>query len=121
MGTSLNAYWMYVIGKGSAHKKVAYDFIRFAVNAKNDKLLTLEGAIGCRKSTWHDADVNKEVPYYHKLEKLHENTRSLPRKSNWSDIANVIDQLVLEVINTSKDIASILDQAQQKIELIESN
>lgn len=120
-GTSLNAYWMYVIGSGSIHKNLAYDFIKFAVNEENDKLLTLEGAIGCRKSTWHDKDVNKEVPYYHKLEELHQKTRSLPRKSNWSEIANVIDQLVIDIINTSKDIKTILDNAQKEIDRIENN
>jgi len=114
-GASLNAYWMYVIGSGSQHKDLAYDFIKFAVNPENDKLLTLEGAIGCRKSTWKDTEVNKEVPYYHKLEKLHENTRALPRMSNWSEIADVIDTLVLKVINTSEDIKTILDEAQDKI------
>ncbi len=120
-GTSLNAYWMYVIGSGSQHKEIAYEFIQYAVNEKNDKLVTLKGAIGCRKSTWHDNDVNNEVPYYHKLEELHKNTRSLPRKSNWSEIADVIDQLVLEVINTSKDIKMILDSAQKKVDHIENN
>ncbi|MCF7567555.1 sugar ABC transporter substrate-binding protein [Sabulilitoribacter arenilitoris] len=119
-GSSLNAYWMYVIGNGSKHKDLAYDFIKFAVNAENDKLLTLEGAIGCRKSTWHDTDVNKEVPYYHKLETLHQNTKSLPRKSNWSEVADVIDQLVLDVINTSEPIENILNQAQEKINRIEN-
>ncbi len=120
-GVSLNAYWMYVIGSGSQHKDLAYEFIKYAVNKENDKLLTLEGAIGCRKSTWHDTDVNNKVPYYHKLEALHKDTRSLPRKSNWSEIANVIDQLVLEVINTSKDIKSILDRAQKEVDHIENN
>ncbi len=118
-GSSLNAYWMYVIGAGGSHQDLAYNFITFAVNAENDKLLTLEGAIGCRKSTWHDAEVNREVPYYHKLEELHKNTRSLPRKSNWSDIADVIDALVLKVINTTDDIRTILDEAQNKILNIE--
>ncbi|WP_298319479.1 sugar ABC transporter substrate-binding protein [uncultured Aquimarina sp.] len=119
VGTSLNAYWMYVIGTGSKHKELAYEFINFAVNEENDKLLTLEGAIGCRKSTWHDKDVNTKVPYYHKLEELHKKTRSLPRQSNWSEIADVIDTLVLKVINTSEDIKSILDMAQLEIKRIE--
>lgn len=114
-GSSLNAYWMYVIGSGSEYKDLAYEFIKFAVNTENDKLLTLEGGIGCRKSTWYDTEVNKEVPYYQKLEELHKNTRALPRKSNWSEIADVIDALVLEVINTSKSIKVILDEAQHKI------
>ncbi|MGA9637910.1 extracellular solute-binding protein [Flavobacterium sp.] len=67
-GVSLNAYWMYVIGQGSQKKQLAYDFIKYAVNAQNDKLVTLEGGIGCRKSTWHDHEVNRVVPYYYKLE-----------------------------------------------------
>ncbi|MGM8362044.1 ABC transporter substrate-binding protein [Flavobacterium sp. ARAG 55.4] len=117
---SLNAYWMYVIGKGSKQKQLAYDFIKFAVNAQNDKLLTLEGGIGCRKSTWYDNDVNTVVPYYYKLEELHKNTRSLPRKSNWSEIADVMDQVVLEVMNSDTAIQVILDQAQHKIDLIEN-
>ncbi|WP_422080571.1 extracellular solute-binding protein [Ulvibacterium sp.] len=120
-GTSLNAYWMYVIGGGCSKKDIAYDFIRYAVNAKNDKLVTLEGAIGCRASTWIDAEVNQSVPYYHKLEVLHKNTRTLPRKSNWSVIADVIDQLVLKVINTSEDITIIADEAQNEIDNIESS
>lgn len=120
-GVSLNAYWMYVIGNGSKNKALAYEFIRFAVNAENDKLLTMDGAIGCRKSTWHDEDVNNEVPYYYMLEELHKNTRSLPRKSNWSEIADIIDGLVLEVINTSTDIKTILNLAQSNINSIENN
>lgn len=118
-GISLNAYWMYVIGQGSKKKELAYEFIKYAVNSENDKLLTLEGAIGCRKSTWNDDEVNKSVPYYHKLEELHKNTRSLPRKSNWSEIADVIDQLVLEVINSSENISTILNSAQEKIDQLE--
>ncbi len=115
-GISLNAYWMYVLGTGCTQKDIAYDFMRFAVNPSNDKLLTLEGGIGCRKSTWHDPEVNSEVPYYHKLEALHKNTRALPQMSNWSEIATEIDQLVLEVINTDKDISEILDEAQDQID-----
>lgn len=118
-GISLNAYWMYVIGSGSEHKGMAYDFIRYAVNKHNDKLLTLEGGIGCRKSTWKDPEINSKIPYYHKLEELHKDTRSLPRKSNWTEIADVIDRLVLEVINTSKGIQEILDLAQAQIDNIE--
>mgnify|MGYP000001650460 FL=1 len=48
---SLNVYWLYTIGTGSKHKKLAYDFLRFATTAASDKLLTTEGGIGCRKST----------------------------------------------------------------------
>ncbi|WP_068472979.1 ABC transporter substrate-binding protein [Saccharicrinis aurantiacus] len=115
-GVSLNAYWLYALGTGSKHKQIAYDFMRFAINAENDKLLTLEGGIGCRKSTWIDAEVNSVVPYYYKLEKLHKNTRALPKLAHWPKVASVIDKLVLEVINTEKDIEDILNEAQLKLD-----
>ncbi|MBD0403687.1 sugar ABC transporter substrate-binding protein [Flammeovirga sp. EKP202] len=118
-GVSLNAYWMYVIGAGSKKQQLAYDFINFATSAKNDELLTLEGGIGCRVSTWRSPKVNQEIPYYHKLEELHQNTESLPRMNNWSQVADIIDELVLKVINTEEDIENILATAQEKVDQLE--
>jgi multiple sugar transport system substrate-binding protein len=115
---SLNVYWLYAIGSGSVNKQVAYDFIRYATNQYNDKLLTLEGGIGCRKSTWHDEEINAIIPYYHKLEQLHANARSLPQKSNWSQIAKVIDEVVLAAINTEEPVAKLLANGQQQINLL---
>lgn len=114
---SLNVYWLYTLGAGSRHKAIAYDFMRFAVNEANDKLLTLEGGIGCRISTWKDTEVNKIVPYYHKLEQLHECARTLPQKSNWTIIASLIDEMVLSALNSGQPVAEIVKQAQDKINL----
>ena len=112
---SLNVYWLYTIGSGSRHKEVAYDFLRFAVNRHNDKLLTLEGGIGCRISTWKDEEVNVAIPYYHKLEQLHKIARSLPQKANWAQVAKVIDHAVLQAINTDAPVKQLLSDGQQMI------
>lgn len=116
---SLNVYWLYTMGSGSRYKQVAYDFIRFAVNETNDKLLTLEGGIGCRISTWKDAEINNVVPYYHKLAQLHECAKTLPQKSNWAAIAALIDEMVLAVLHTDEAVAEIVSIAQDKINLID--
>lgn len=116
---SLNVYWLYTIGSGSKHKQVAYDFIRFAIYQQNDKLLTLEGGIGCRISTWVDSGINAIIPYYHKLEQLHQNARSLPQKNNWAQIAKIIDGVVLKAMNSNTPIAQLLAEGQQKISLID--
>lgn len=116
---SLNVYWLYAIGAGSTNKQIAYDFMSYAVNRQNDKLLTLEGGIGCRISTWEDKEVNTIVPYYHKLAMLHNNAKSLPLKSNWAKIAAVIDEVVLQTINTQAPIGELLQKGQQKIESLD--
>lgn len=112
---SLNVYWLYALPSGCPHPEIAYDFMRFAVRAENDRLLTLEGGIGCRKSTWRDAAVNRTVPYYHRLEELHRTARTLPRKTNWAELAAVIDRMVLDVINTNRPVEEIQREAQREI------
>ncbi|SFH24768.1 extracellular solute-binding protein [Pedobacter insulae] len=119
MSASLNVYWLYTIGKGSMHKNIAYDFIRFATNTANDRALTLGGGIGCRKSTWNDVSINQIIPYYHKLEALHTAAKMLPQHQNWAKIAAVIDQMVLAAINTNQPAEEILTHAQQQIAEIE--
>jgi multiple sugar transport system substrate-binding protein len=116
---SLNVYWVYAIGAGSSHKQTAYDFIRFAINKRNDKLLTMEGGIGCRISTWKDEGVNAVIPYYHKLELLHQNARSLPQKANWAQIAKIIDEVVLQAIGSDTPIPQLLEEGQQRIALLD--
>lgn len=116
---SLNVYWLYAMGSGSKHKPVAWNFLRHAVSPENDKLVTLEGGIGCRLSTWKDAEINSLIPYYHKLETLHTDARTLPLKSNWAEIAAVIDEVVIKTVQTGMDIRTLLRQAQQRIALLQ--
>ncbi|WP_168565487.1 extracellular solute-binding protein [Crateriforma spongiae] len=118
---SLNCYWLHTIRAGSMHASVAYDFIRFMVNRKNDKRLTLNGGTGCRRSTWCDADVNGQVPYYHRLESLHEFARTLPRLANWSQLAAVIDDLVIQAMNSEKPVEQITALAQSRIDEIQGS
>lgn len=116
---SLNVYWLYTIAKGSKHKDTAYDFLRFVTNAANDKLLTQTGGIGCRISTWNDQEINQQIPFYHKLDALHEVANTLPQKANWAKIAAIIDEMVLNAINTTTDSAELVKLAQQKIDELE--
>lgn len=116
---SLNVYWLYTIGKGSKHKDIAYDFLRFVTNTANDKLLTQTGGIGCRISTWNDQEINQQIPFYHKLDTLHKVAKTLPQKANWAKIASIIDEMVLNAINTTTNSAELVKLAQQKIDELE--
>lgn len=109
---SLNAYWILGIPIGSLHRDLAWKFLRHCASPEMDKLLTFEGAIGCRKSTWLDADVNSVIPFYHCLGSLHEGARELPRLRNWAQLAAIIDRMVLEAIDSDEPTARILQKAQ---------
>jgi multiple sugar transport system substrate-binding protein len=113
---SLNVYWLYTIGSGSKHQKLAYDFLRFSTTAESDKLLTNEGGIGCRKSTWNDAEINKTIPFYHKLGMLHENALTLPQTPIWPKVAELIDQMVLKAIESSIGSEQLLLETQKSIQ-----
>ncbi|HLT88540.1 MAG TPA: extracellular solute-binding protein [Sphingobacterium sp.] len=115
MSPSLNVYWLYAIAQGSRHKALAYDFIRFAVSKANDKLLTMEGGVGCRYSTWHDVEINQSIPFYNKLAQLHETARALPRLANWTEIAHIIDDTVTAAVQSEKSSTTLLTEAQEKI------
>lgn len=112
---TLNVYWLYAIASGSKNKALAYDFLKFATSPLADKLLTTEGGIGCRKSTWNDPDINNIIPYYHKLQTLHENAKTLPQLATWPKIAEVIDLMVVDAINSKLPSTQLLSQAQEQI------
>lgn len=112
---SLNVYWLYTIGTGSKHQKLAYDFLRFATTPESDKLLTNEGGIGCRKSTWNDVEINKTIPFYHKLEMLHENALTLPQTPVWPKVAELIDKMVLKAIESDITSEKLLEETQNAI------
>lgn len=118
---SLNVYWLYTLGAGSLHKELAYDFLRFALRAENDKMLTLEGGIGCRMSTWHDEEVNNTIPYYHKLSALHENAKALPQQTHWVTTARIIDQTISNALKTTISSVELLKEAQNKIDELITN
>lgn len=108
---SLNIYWVLSIAAGSPHRDTAYRFLRHCANAAMDKLLTLEGGIGCRKSTWNDPDVNRLIPFYRDLESLHKGAREMPRLSRWPLVASLIDQLVLNSIDKQIPVDQLARQA----------
>ncbi len=116
--TSLNVYWVYALPEGSANKALAYDFMAFAVTAVNDKNLTLAGGVGCRYSTWLDAGINQQIPFYEKLGSLHESAKTLPRVANWPAIAHIIDEMVNQAVQTGRRSEELLQEAQTKINVL---
>jgi multiple sugar transport system substrate-binding protein len=115
-GTSLNIYWVLAIPAGAAHAGVAWQFLRHCASAEMDRLLTLEGGIGCRRSTWADAAVNRAIPFYREMEGLHANAREMPSLEKWPEVAAVIDRMVLAAIDTDEPVESIARRGQAEAE-----
>ena len=109
---SLNVYWLLAIGAGSRHQDEAYAFIRHACGPAMDKLLTLEGGIGCRRSTWTDPQVNATIPFMRRLDDLHAPARELPRSQTWPQLVRIIDAAVQKAITGDEPTVSILREAQ---------
>lgn len=108
---SLNVYWILSIAAGSPHADIAWSFLRHVLTPAMDKLTTMSGAIGCRRSTWRDAEVNAMIPFYHRIEGLHCNAREIPQRSDWPRIAGIIDTLVTASITTDTPIEELLRRA----------
>src|ERR1700679_802014 len=107
---SLNVYWILSIAAGSPHQHTAWRFLRHVQTPAMDKLTTTSGAIGCRRSTWNDAEVNAAIPFYHRMEQLHADAREIPQRADWPQIAAVIDTLVIAAATSETPIATLLRQ-----------
>jgi len=113
---SLNVFWVLALASGSRQKDLAWSFMRHIATAPMDKLTTLEGAIGVRRSTWADPEVNRLIPFFHKLEVLHEHARQLPAHPRLAEISHVIDDLLAQATGSSLPVDRLLREAQSRIE-----
>lgn len=117
-GVSLNVFWILAIGSGSANKDLAWAFLRHCATAPMDKLTTTEGAIGVRRSTWADAEVNAQIPYYHRLDWLHEHAREMPMTPKLAEISHIVDDMLTAAVTTSRSTSGLLDEAQARAEAL---
>ncbi|MGA2535378.1 MAG: extracellular solute-binding protein [Terracidiphilus sp.] len=112
---SLSIYWLLAIAAGCPRPELAYLFLRHCVSPSMDRLLTLEGAVGCRKSTWSDVEVCSVAPHFNLLEPLHAHARELPRLAEWPSIATLIDAFVRASAVTQDPIEELLMEADAKL------
>jgi multiple sugar transport system substrate-binding protein len=109
---SLNVFWVLAIGAGARNKPLAWDFLRHCATAPMDRLTTTKGAIGTRRSTWADPEINAAIPYYHRLEWLHEHARAMPITPDLARISHIVDDLVTAAVRTDRSTAELLAEAQ---------
>ena len=113
---AVNDYWE--ISAGSDKKDLAYRFIRHCASREMDRVLTLEGGNGCRRSTWQDEQLNRQIPFYRGLEALQSEARDMPRLPEWTRLANVIDAMMMEAIHSDRSVADIAEEGRREADRI---
>lgn len=117
---SLNVYWVLSIASGSRHPELAWDFLRHVMRPEMDRLSTLEGAIGCRRSTWSDPEVNRVIPFYNKLDGLHAHARQMPVDARFPDLEAIVDRMVTAALASDVPSAELTTAAQQEAQQLMS-
>jgi multiple sugar transport system substrate-binding protein len=117
---SLNVYWILSIAAGSPHRNVAWRFLKHCMSAEMDKLTTTEGAIGCRRTTWFDEEINLTIPFYHRMAELHRVAREIPQMKTWPKIAAIIDKLITKTINGVTPVEELLAEADRNAALLDA-
>jgi multiple sugar transport system substrate-binding protein len=115
---SLNVYWILSLASGSRHPELAWDFMRHVATPAMDRLTTIEGAIGVRRSTWNDAEINSRIPYYNKLETLHTFAREMPGRADLPAFARIIDEMLEQALASDAPSRELLARAQRMIESV---
>jgi len=110
---SLNVYWILSIAIGSPHRELSWQFLCHTLTPAMDRLTTASGAIGCRRSTWNDAGINERIPFYRRIELLHDHAREIPQRDDWPKVAAIIDRLVTSAITTSEPTRYLLRAADE--------
>jgi multiple sugar transport system substrate-binding protein len=112
---SLNVFWVLAIGSGSSNKTLAWDFLRRCATAPMDRLTTTEGAIGVRRSTWNDPDIVARMPYYARLDWLHDHAREMPVSRDLARISHIVDDLMTAAVTTDRATGDLLTEAQARV------
>lgn len=115
---SLNIYWVLGITAGAENPDMAYQFIKHCASAEMDKQTSVCGGNGTRLSTWRDPELAKQFPYYSMIEEVHKNVRSPLAIPEFSEINEVMNQMVDDAIHERVPVEKVLKDASAKIRTI---
>ncbi len=113
---SLNIYWVLGIPAGSQNSRVAYSFLKSTASAAMDKITSLEGANGCRLSTWRNPDIRRQFQYYEIIEEVHRNVESPPGIPEYPQINETLSAAIDSVHTGQRTVKAALDEAARQVE-----
>ena len=83
---------------------------------ERDLGITRHGIVGCRLSTWRNAELQSRIPAFRSIESISVGARHLPAGPKMAAFASIIDAVITRSLTTAVDSAVILKAAQQQIE-----
>ena len=113
---SLSVFWALAMGRGSRHKELAWQFLRYVASPERDLGITRHGAVGVRLSTWRDRALQARVPVYREVETISLGARQLPSGPAMASFATIIDDVITRALTTNQPSAAILELAQREID-----
>ncbi|MGA8090358.1 MAG: extracellular solute-binding protein [Terracidiphilus sp.] len=114
--SSLTVFWALAMGRGSRHKELAWQFLRFVSTPERDLGITRHGAVGTRLSTWRNPQLQSRIPVYREIESISLGARQLPSGPAMASFAAIIDDVISRALTTSEPSAAILESAQREID-----
>ena len=108
---SLNVYWVLGICAGSRHPELAYQFLRETASPAMDKITSLAGGSGVRKSTWDDPEIRAQFQYYEVMEQVHTGIDTLPALPQYPALNEVFSRMTWAAVCGHKSVAQALDDA----------
>jgi multiple sugar transport system substrate-binding protein len=113
---SLSVFWALAMGRGSRHKELAWQFLRFVASPERDLGITRHGAVGVRLSTWRNPELQARIPVYREVEAISLGARQLPSGPAMASFAAIIDHVITRALTTDDASAAILESAQRQID-----
>lgn len=115
---SLNVYWVLGICAGSRNPELAYQFLRETASADMDKITSLSGGSGVRKSTWNDADIRSQFQYYEVMEQVHTGIDTLPALPQYPMLNEVFSRMTWAAVQGHKSVTQALNDAAHECRMI---
>lgn len=112
---SLSVFWTLGLARASQNKAAAWEFLRFLARPNVDLARAVYGTVPVRLSSWRNAELQKFVPCYGRIEEISLSARRLPRTRSLPAFAEIVDLMVVEALTTNEPSTEILRRAQQRV------
>ena len=113
--TSFSSYWTLSIPRECRDPEAAWDFLRSTASVEMDRVTSVEGGIGCRLSTWRDAELQSEFRCYQHIEETNKNVEMLPSIPQVTEIVAILNESIDEVHTQKKSVADALEEAASRV------